>query len=148
MPAGRCRASRPVCATSHSASCPAARSRSPGSWSAGRSDGAGMRAFTAAAVQVAPYPGPLTARSIRENVSRCAEFTRRCVDATGAELVVLPETATTGFTPGRTKEELWDLVTELPGPMVEPLQEVARETCAHVCVGTYERGPQRGVVYN
>lgn len=107
-----------------------------------------MRAFTAAAVQVAPYPGPLDHRSIRENLSRCVDFTRRCVDATGAELVVLPESATTGFTPGRTKEELWDLVTELPGPMVEPVQEVARETGAHVCVGTYERGPERGVVYN
>ena len=107
-----------------------------------------MRAFTAAAVQVSPYPGPLTDRSVRENVSRCVEFVRRCVDATGAELVVLPETATTGFTPGRTKEELWDLMTELPGAMVEPFQEVARETGAHVCVGTYERGPERGIVYN
>ena len=28
---------------------------------------------------------------------------------------MLPETASTGFTPGCSKEELWDLVTELPG---------------------------------
>ena len=107
-----------------------------------------MRAFTAAAVQVAPVPGPLTKESITDNLHRCVDFTRRCVDATGAELVVLPESATTGFTPDCSKEELWDLVTEIPGGIVEPIQEVARETGAHVCVGTYERGPERGTVYN
>ena len=38
-------------------------------------------------------------RSVRKNLDKCVDFTRRCVDATGAELVVLPESATTGFTP-------------------------------------------------
>ena len=107
-----------------------------------------MRAFTAAAVQVAPVPAPLTPETIRTNVDTCVEMTRRCVEATGAELVVLPETASTGFTPGCSKEELWDLVTELPGAMIEPIQAVARDLGVHVCFGTYERGPERGVVYN
>ncbi|GAA6526199.1 carbon-nitrogen hydrolase family protein [Intrasporangium sp. DVR] len=107
-----------------------------------------MRAFTAAAIQVAPLAGPLTRETIRGNLDRCVDFTRRCVDATGAELVVLPESATTGFTPGCSTEELWDLVTELPGAMIEPIQQVARETGAHVCLGTYERGQERGVVHN
>ncbi len=75
-----------------------------------------MRAFTAAAVQVAPVAAPLTAETIAANLEHCVDMMRRCVVATGAELVVLPETATTGFTPGCTKEQLWDLVTELPGP--------------------------------
>ena len=107
-----------------------------------------MRAFTAAAVQVAPVAGPLTAESIRQNLDRCVDFTRRCVAATGAELVVLPESATTGFTPDCSTEELWDLVSELPGPVIEPIQDVARELGVHVCVGTYERGAERGVVHN
>jgi predicted amidohydrolase len=107
-----------------------------------------MRAFTAAAVQVAPVAAPLSAETIAANLEHCVDMTRRCVAATGAELVVLPETATTGFTPGCSKEELWDLVTELPGAMTRPLQDVARELGVHVCVGTYERGPERGVVYN
>ena len=59
-----------------------------------------MRAFTAAAIQVAPAPGPLTPASIKSNVDKCVELVERCVAATGAELVVLPESATTGFTPG------------------------------------------------
>ena len=107
-----------------------------------------MRAFTAAAVQIAPAPGPLSPESVRANLDKCVDFTRRCVAATGAELVVLPESATTGFTPDCSVEQLWDLVSELPGPVIEPLQDVARELGVHVCVGTYERGPERGVVYN
>lgn len=103
-----------------------------------------MRAFTAAAIQIAPTPGPLTAESVKINVDKCVEYVGRCVDATGAELVVLPETATTGFTPGIPPEELWDLV----GPLTEPVQEVAARMSAHVVLGTYARGEARGEVYN
>ena len=107
-----------------------------------------MRAFTAAAVQVAPVPGPLTATSVAANVAKLVEFTRRCVEATGAELVVLPESATTGFTPGCPTEELWELVSELPGPVIEPLRDVAAELGVHLVAGTYERGPTPEIVYN
>lgn len=107
-----------------------------------------MKAFTAAALQIAPVPGPLSAESIAANVAKCVDFTRRCVDATGAELLVLPESATTGFTPACTPEELWDLITDLPGGLIEPLQDVAKQSGVVICVGTYERGPERGVVYN
>ena len=107
-----------------------------------------MRAFTAAAVQLAPAQGPLSPQAVRKNLDKCVDFTRRCVDATGAELVVLPESATTGFTPDCSTEELWDLVSEIPGPVTEPVQAVARDLGVHVVLGTYERGPRRGVVYN
>lgn len=107
-----------------------------------------MRACTVAALQAAPVPGPLTAASIEANVAHLVELTRACVAATGADLVVLPESATTGFTPGCTPEELWDLVTELPGGAVQPLADLAAELGVILCVGAYERGPQRGVVYN
>ena len=91
-----------------------------------------MRPFVVAAGQLAPAPAPLT----------------RAVAATGAELVVLPESATTGFTPDCSAEELWDLVSPVPGPVTAPLQAAARECGIHLCVGTYERGATRGVVYN
>jgi deaminated glutathione amidase len=107
-----------------------------------------MKAFTAAAIQLAPLPGPLTAESLKGNLAKAAEWVERCVDATGAELVVLPESVTTGFTPGLSPDELWDLVSEIPGPVIEPLQDAARRVGVHVVVGTYERGPDRGVVYN
>jgi deaminated glutathione amidase len=103
-----------------------------------------MRAFTAAAVQVAPVPGPLTGDSIVSNVDRCVSMVERCVAATGAELVVLPETATTGFTPGVSADELWELV---PGEVTAPLREVAARLGVHLVFGTYERG-EPGTVYN
>jgi deaminated glutathione amidase len=107
-----------------------------------------VRAFTAAAVQVAPVAGPLSPEVVKANVEKCADWLTRCVQGTGAELVVLPETATTGFTPGCSPGQLWDLVSELPGPVIAPIQEVAAQLRVHVCVGTYERGQERGVVYN
>jgi len=107
-----------------------------------------VRAFTAAALQIAPLPGPLTAEVVKGNLAKAVEWVERCVEATGAELVVLPESATTGFTPGVPPEQLWDLMSEVPGPVTEPLQEVARRLGVHLVWGTYERGPERGVVYN
>lgn len=107
-----------------------------------------MRPFVAAAVQVAPLPGPLTADVVAANSAHCVEWVRRCVEATGAELVVLPESATTGFTPAVPTEQLWELMSDIPGPITEPFQECARELGIHLCVGTYERGETAEVVYN
>ena len=107
-----------------------------------------MRAFNAAAIQLNPAPGPLTAESIAVNAANAVAMIRECVAATRAELVVLPESVTTGFTTGVTVEELWDLVTDAPGEILQPYQDVAAELGIHLCVGTYRRGPERGVVYN
>jgi predicted amidohydrolase len=107
-----------------------------------------MRAFTVAAVQIAPLPGPLTTEVVAANCAKGADWVRRCVAESGAELVVLPESASTGFTPGCSPEELWDVVSAVPGPVTEALQQAARDAGAHVVWGTYERGAERGVVYN
>jgi len=107
-----------------------------------------MRAFTAAAVQIGPVAGRLSPEVVEANIEKCVDWLTRCVEATGAELVVLPESATTGFTPDCSPEELWDLVSELPGPVIAPIQAAAAALGVHVCVGTYERGRERGVVYN
>jgi predicted amidohydrolase len=107
-----------------------------------------MLPFVAAAVQTPPAPGPLTPETVKANLDICVDHLDRCVAATAAELVVLPEAASTGFTPGVDPEALWDLVSEVPGPVTEPVQEAARRLGVHVVFGTYERGPQRGTVYN
>src|SRR5262245_18505298 len=100
-----------------------------------------MRAFTAAAIQVARVPGPLPRDSIKSNVDKCVSMMERCVEATGAELVVLPESASTGFTPAIPVEELWELVDVVPGRITAPIQDVAARLKVHVVFGTYERGP-------
>ena len=48
--------------------------------------GTDVRAFTAAAVQVAPVAAPLTADTIAANLEHCVDMVRQCVEATGAEL--------------------------------------------------------------
>ncbi|MDP9093492.1 MAG: carbon-nitrogen hydrolase family protein [Actinomycetota bacterium] len=107
-----------------------------------------MRAFTVAAVQLAPSPAPLSADTIAANGARAAHLVRDCVVSTGAELVVLPESVTTGFTPGVGVDELWELVSELPGAVLDPLTAVAAELGIHLVAGTYERGTDRGIVHN
>ncbi len=107
-----------------------------------------MRRCVAAAVQVAPVTAPLSRETIAANCERAVALARACVAATGAELVVLPETVTTGFTPGVDAETLWDLVSTIPGPLLEPFARTAADLGVHLVVGAYERGARRGVVHN
>jgi predicted amidohydrolase len=107
-----------------------------------------MRAFTAAAIQISPVPGPLTAATVEANIAKALDFIERCVASTGAELVVLPETVTTGFTPGITPEDLWDLMDGFPGRTTEPFADLAARLGIYLIHATYERGERRGEVFN
>ncbi len=107
-----------------------------------------MTPFVAAALQVAPAPGPLTAATVATNVDGALDTARRCVEATGAALVVAPETVTTGFTPGLAAPELWDLVGPIPGPLTEAAQALAAELGVVLVWPTYEAEAERGVVHN
>jgi predicted amidohydrolase len=108
-----------------------------------------VRIFTAAAVQVKPVHERLTAETIKANVDHAVDYVERCVAASEADLVVLPEAVTTGFTPGCSAEELWDVLGEPDsGPTVAPLAETAGRLGVHLVWGTYSRGDERGVVHN
>lgn len=102
-----------------------------------------MQRFTVACAQYAVAP-----MDFAENLRRSVAWTRRAADESGAQLIVLPETTTTGFTPNVGPEALWDLVDTLPGPRFEPLQQVAQELGVYLAFGAYERGERRGIVYN
>lgn len=107
-----------------------------------------MKEITAAAVQVAPRSVPLSVQSIGKNTDDALAAVREAVAATGADLVVLPESVTTGFTPGIGPDELYALLKEAPGAQVEPYAALARELSIHLVWGAYEAGPEPGVVYN
>jgi len=102
-----------------------------------------MQQFTVACAQFA-----ITPMAVRENVQKAIAWIERAVQESGARLVVLPETVTTGFTPDCPAEELWARVDTLPGRMTEPVAAVAHKLGVYVVFPTYERGPERGVVYN
>ena len=102
-----------------------------------------MQRFTAACAQFAITPMNVTA-----NVAKATAWIQRAADQTGARLIVLPETMTTGFVPEAGPHELWDVIDEIPGRLSEPIQKVAQAVGAYVVLPSYERGATRGVVYN
>ena len=61
---------------------------------------------------------------------------------------MLPETVTTDFVPDVGPDGLWDVVDTLPGRFSEPCQRVAQELGVYVVFPSYERGAERGIVYN
>jgi predicted amidohydrolase len=102
-----------------------------------------MKNFIAAGVQMA-----ITPMDIAKNIEKGCDWLKRSVDETGAELVVFPESVTTGFTPNVKGEALWNLIDTIPGRTTEKVQKVAADLRIHLVWSTYERGAQPGVVYN
>ena len=102
-----------------------------------------MKDFIAACVQIA-----ITPNDVMANVDKGLSWLEKAVKEYDAELVVFPETVTTGYDTGLSAEELCDLVDEAGGKITAPIQEKARELGVHVVWGSYRRSGPRGAVYN
>ena len=102
-----------------------------------------MKEFIAACVQIAIAPN-----DVQANIEKGVTWLEKAVREYEAELVVLPETVTTGFETGLAVEDLWDLVDEAPDRITHDIQLAARSLGVHVVWGSYRRGPERGVIYN
>lgn len=102
-----------------------------------------MKSIIAACAQFAVKP-----MDVKANVEKSCHWIERAVVENQAKLVVLPETVTTGFTPNVSRAELWDLVDAIDGDKWQPVFETAKRLGVYVVWPTYERGPQRGTIYN
>jgi predicted amidohydrolase len=102
-----------------------------------------MKEFTIAGAQIAIQPN-----KPEENTKKMAEWVGKAVDFCAPQIVVFPETATTGFVTGLSKEELWDLVDTVPGRFTDTIAQAAKKHGVYVLFTTYERGEKRGVIYN
>jgi predicted amidohydrolase len=102
-----------------------------------------MKEFVAACAQFAITPNDVPA-----NIEKSIAWIERAANEYDAELVVLPETVTTGFVTGLDANGLWDLVGEMPGKITAPVQRAAKSLGVHVVLPSYRRGAERGVVYN
>ena len=102
-----------------------------------------MKEFIVAGAQIAVIPN-----KPEENTLKVVEWIDKAMEFCSPQLIVFPETITTGFVTGLSKEELWDLVDTVPGKYTDKVAEAARKHNVHVCFPTYERGEDRGVVYN
>jgi len=102
-----------------------------------------MKEFIVACVQIA-----ITPNNVQANIDKGVAWLKKAVSEYAAELVVFPETVTTGYETGLSAEELWDLVDEAPGRITHDIQEAAKELGVHVVWPSYRRAGERGFVYN
>jgi len=102
-----------------------------------------VKEFTAACVQIA-----ITPNDVHANSEKGVAWLEQAVREYEAELVVFPETVTTGFVTGLGPEALWDMLDYVPGRTTAAIQKAAKGYGVHVVWPTYRRGPQRGIVYN
>ncbi|MBI5934424.1 MAG: carbon-nitrogen hydrolase family protein [Chloroflexi bacterium] len=102
-----------------------------------------MKEFIAACVQIAIIPN-----DIKANIEKSVSWLEKAVKENDAELIVFPETVTTGFVTNLETNELWDLLDDAPGHITAEIQKAAKAHGVHVVWPTYRRGPQRGIIYN
>jgi len=102
-----------------------------------------MKEFIAAAVQIAVKPN-----DINYNLEKIGFWLKTAVKEYGAELVVFPESITTGFAPGMPPEEFYDLLNYVPGPETDQIGALARELKVHVILPIYEKGKEKNVIMN
>jgi predicted amidohydrolase len=102
-----------------------------------------MKEFVAACVQIAVTPNDVAA-----NIDKGITWLEKAVREYEAELVIFPETVTTGYETRLNAGELWDLVDEAPGRITQPIQEKANDLGVHVVWPSYRRAGARGEVYN
>ena len=97
--------------------------------------------YLAAAVQFEPTMG-----DTEGNVSRLLELTADAATR-GADLVVLPEMATTGYC-WSSREEIAPFVETIPGPTIERFCALAAERQVWIVVGMPEVDGETGAYYN
>jgi beta-ureidopropionase len=102
-----------------------------------------MKEFIAACVQIAIAPN-----DVQANIEKGVTWLEKAAREYEAELIVFPETVTTGYETGLAVEDLWDLIDEVPGRLTRDIQLAAKSLRVHVVWGSYRRGPERGAIYN
>lgn len=102
-----------------------------------------MKDFTVAGVQMESHMD----RS-DEAIKKAVEYLKITKEEYGADLVVYPESVTTGFNPGMPADEFYKMLDSVPGRMTEAIQEAARELKIFVLWPTYEKGKDDGIIYN
>lgn len=102
-----------------------------------------MKEFVAACVQIA-----ITPNDVGANVKKGVQWLKKAVKEYDADLIVFPETVTTGYETGLDPQGLWDIVDEAPGRITADIQVAAKELGVYVVWPSYRRGSGPGEVYN
>ncbi len=101
-----------------------------------------MKRFTAAALQFSPDPMEFEA-----NLCKAEAMIAECVKTCGAQLIVLPESFTTGFTLVGSREQLWKTMQPMPSEHTDIGVQWAKKYGAYIIFPAYEKGPD-GIIWN
>lgn len=101
-----------------------------------------MQEICVAGIQMTCEP-----QKVQINIRKAVEWLQKAVSKTAAKLIVFPESITTGFVPGMSVSELWDVVDTIPGKTTDAICEAAKRLGVYVVFPTYERG-EKNIVYN
>ncbi len=102
-----------------------------------------MKEHIAACVQIAIEPN-----NIKSNIDKSCYWLKKAAKEYEAELVVFPETITTGFTPNMDANEFYEMLEPVPGNHTNKIQKLAKELGVHVIYPLYERGKEYGEILN
>lgn len=102
-----------------------------------------MKEHIAACVQFAVEPN-----NIKANIDKVCHYLEIASKEYEAELIVFPETITTGFTPNMPIEEFYEMLSEIPNNYTEKVQKLSRELGVHVVLPLYERGSKKNEILN
>ena len=102
-----------------------------------------MKEFIAAGVQIAAAPN-----KIKDNIEKSLVWLEKAVKEYEAELIVFPETITTGFTPNIPVDELYHMLSPVPGELTKAMQDAAKKMSVHIIWPTYSQGPEKNIVLN
>jgi predicted amidohydrolase len=102
-----------------------------------------MKEFIAACVQIG-----ITPNEPQKNIEKCLKWLDKAVKDFQADLVVFPETVTTGFDTNLPVNDLWEMLDVAPGALTEKIQDAAKQHGVHVVWPTYRRTDQGKGILN
>lgn len=102
-----------------------------------------MQKITIAGIQMAAQPN-----QVAQNIANMVKWIEKAMTKTKAQMLVFPETITTGFVPNVTVPQLWESIDTLPGQRFAPVFDAAKHFGVYIVFPTYERGPNPNIVYN
>lgn len=102
-----------------------------------------MQEFKVCGIQIASKPN-----DIKYNLEKIRYWAKKAREEFHPELMVFPETVTTGFSPNMPLEDFYNLVEPVPGPSTEVVGKLSKELGAYIVFPTYEKGSREKVIYN
>jgi predicted amidohydrolase len=102
-----------------------------------------MKEHIAACVQIAIEPN-----KIQMNIDKMTHWMEKAIKEYEAELIVFPESITTGFTPNMPVEAFYEMIDFVPGSQTAQIQKLAKEYGVHVVLPLYERGKKKNEILN